>query len=138
MSELTIKDLLATYGRLLGLKLLAGESGLERTINNSDAHRPGLALTGFVELFTLDQVQILGNTEVDYLRSLAPARRRQALEIIYQFDIPCVVLTGRGRIQPELQQLAEEYSIPLLKSDFDTAKFNHLIHFYLDEVANCP
>ena len=65
MSELTIKDLLATYGRLLGLKLLAGESGLERTINNSDAHRPGLALTGFVELFTLDQVQILGNTEVD-------------------------------------------------------------------------
>ena len=134
MSELTIKDLLATYGRLLGLKLLAGESGLERTINNSDAHRPGLALTGFVELFTLDQVQLLGNTEVDYLRSLAPARRRQALEIIYQFDIPCVVLTGRGRIQPELQQLAEEYSIPLLKSDFDTAKFNHLIHFYLDEV----
>lgn len=134
MSELTIKELLATYGRLLGLKLVAGESGLERTINNSDAHRPGLALTGFVELFTLDQVQLLGNTEVDYLRSLAPARRRQSLEIIYQFDIPCVVLTGRGRIQPELRQLAEACSVPLLKSDFDTAKFTHLIHFYLDEV----
>ena len=78
MSELTIKELLATYGRLLGLKLVAGESGLERTINNSDAHRPGLALTGFVELFTLDQVQLLGNEEIEYLRSLSPERRRQA------------------------------------------------------------
>ena len=63
MSELTIKELLATYGQQLRLKLIAGAKGLERTINNSDIHRPGLALTGFVELFTLDQVQLLGNTE---------------------------------------------------------------------------
>ena len=134
MSELTIKDLLSTYGGLLGLKLIAGERGVDKTINSSDAHRPGLALTGFVELFTLDQLQLLGNTEAEYLRSLTPVRRRQALEIMYQFDIPCVILTGRGRIQPELRQLAEERAIPLLKSDFNTAKFTHLIHFYLDEV----
>ena len=106
MSELTIKDLLATYGRLLGLKIVAGEKGLHKSINSSDAHRPGLALAGFVELFTLDQFQLLGNTEVEYLRSLTPVRRRQALEIMYQFDIPCVILTGRGRVQPELRQLA--------------------------------
>ena len=62
MSELTIKDLLATYGQQLRLKLIAGTKGLQRTINNSDIHRPGLALTGLVELFTLDQVQLLGNT----------------------------------------------------------------------------
>ena len=93
MSEITIKKLLDVYGRLLGLKLVAGAKGLERTINSSDAHRPGLALTAFVDLLTLDQVQWLGNTEIDYLRSLPPARRQQALEIIYQFDIHCVVLT---------------------------------------------
>ena len=134
MSEITIKKLLDVYGRLLGLKLVAGAKGLERTINSSDAHRPGLALTGFVDLFTLDQVQLLGNTEIDYLRSLPPARRQQALEIIYQFDITCVILTGLGRIQAELRQLAEDRSVPLLKSDFNTSKFTHLIHFYLDEV----
>ena len=134
MSELTIKDLLSTYGSLLELKIVAGEKGLHKSINSSDAHRPGLALAGFVELFTLDQVQLLGNTEVEYLRSLTPVRRRQALEIMYQFDIPCVILTGRGRVQPELRQLAEERAIPLLKSDFNTAKFTHLIHFYLDGV----
>ena len=107
MNELTIKDLLATYGQQLQLKLIAGAKGVQRTINSSDIHRPGLALTGFVELFTLDQVQLLGNTEAEYLRSLSPDRRRQALEIMYQFDIPCAVLTGRGRLYSELRELAD-------------------------------
>ena len=134
MNELTIKDLLATYGHHLRLKLIAGAKGLQRTINNSDIHRPGLALTGFVDLFTLDQVQLLGNTEAEYLRSLSPDRRRQALEIIYQFDIPCVVLTARGRVCSELRELADECEVPLLKSEYNTAEFTHLIRFYLDEV----
>ncbi len=134
MSELTIKDLLATYGQQLRLKLIAGAEGLQRTINNSDIHRPGLALTGFVELFTLDQAQLLGNTEAEYLRTLSADGRRQALKIIYQFDIPCVVWTGRGRMFPELRQLADECAVPLLKSGFNTAEFTHLIRFYLDEV----
>ena len=134
MRELAIKDLLATYGQQLRLKLIAGAEGLQRTINNSDIHRPGLALTGFVELFTLDQVQLLGNTEVEYLRSLSPDRRRQALKIMYQFDIPCVILTARGRVSSELRKLADECEVPLLKSGFNTAEFTHLIGFYLDEV----
>ena len=134
MTELTIKDLLATYGQQLRLELIAGAKGLQRTINNSDIHRPGLALTGFVELFTLDQVQLLGNTEAEYLGSLSPDRRRQTLKIIYQFDIPCVVLTGRGCVYSELRELADKCGVPLLKSEFNTAEFTHLIRFYLDEV----
>jgi len=134
MTELSIRKLLKSYGRLLGLKAVAGQVGLDRVINSSDTYRPGMALTGFVELFTVDQLQILGNTEMEYLRSLSPAQRREALEIIYQFDVPCVILTGRGRMIPELRQLAEEFGVPLLKSEFDTTKFNHLLHFYLDDV----
>ncbi len=128
--------MLKSYGRLLGLKVVAGQQGLDLAINSSDTYRPGMALTGFIELFTVDQLQIIGNTEMEYLRSLSPSRRRQALEIIYQFEIPCVLLTGtgRGRMVPELRQLAEEYGVPLLKSEFETAKFNHLFHFYLDDV----
>lgn len=134
MTELSIRKLLKNYGRLLGLKAVAGQEGIDRVINSSDTYRPGMALTGFVELFTVDQPQILGNTEMEYLRSLSPVQRREALEIIYQFDVPCVLLTGRGRMIPELRQLAEKYGVPLLKSEFDTAKFNHLFHFYLDDV----
>jgi HPr kinase/phosphorylase len=134
MRVLEIRQLLESYGRMLGLKIVAGETGLERTINSSDTNRPGMALTGFVELFIVDQIQLLGNTESEYLRSLPSERRRLALEIIFQFDVPCVVVTGKGRISSELRQLASEHGVPLLRSEFSTARFLHLLHFYLDDV----
>lgn len=134
MTDLPLKSLLEQFGKRLGLRLLAGEKGLSRTINSSDANRPGLTLTGFVEVFTFNQVQILGNHELEYLRSLPPARRLQALEILYQFDMPCVVLTGRVRLFPELRMLADERGIPLLRTEFDTTQFMHLLHFYLADV----
>jgi len=134
VNELTLEQLLEVYGRRLGLRLAAGERGMHRTINSSDTHRPGLTLTGFVEVFTFSLVQILGNHEIEYLRSLAPARRREALEIIFQFEIPCIVITSRGRLLPELRSLAEQYNVPLLRSEYDTTKFIHLLHFYLDNV----
>ncbi len=134
MTEMSIGNLLKTYGSHLGLHLLAGEEGLHRTVNTSDTSRPSLALTGFVEVFNFDCVQVLGNHEIEYLRHLPQEHLRQALQIIYQFEMPCVVITGMGRVLPELQELANEYSIPLLKSDFDTPKFNHLLYFYLDDV----
>ena len=134
MNELTLEHLLEVYGRRLGLRLAAGEGGMQRTINSSDTHRPGLTLTGFVEVFTFRLVQILGNQEIEYLRSLTPERRRQALEIIFQFEIPCIVITSRGRLLPELRSLADEYHVPVLRSEYDTTKFIHLLHFYLDNV----
>ena len=102
-ARMTIESLLKSYGRRLGLRTVAGGQGMQRTINSSDVHRPGLTLTGFVEVFTFDLVQILGNHELEYLRSLSPDRRRQALEIIYQFELPCVIVTGRGRLLPDLR-----------------------------------
>lgn len=132
--ELAIRELLEQYGRMLGLKIVAGEAGLERTINSSDTNRPGLALTGFFELFTVDQIQLLGNTESEYLRSLESKKKRQSLEAIFEFEIPCVAVTGRGRIIPELRQLANDHGVPLLRSEFSTAKFIHLLHFYLDDI----
>lgn len=134
MSELSINFLLKTFGQQLRLRLLAGPNGQERTINSSDINRPSLALTGFIEVFSFDTVQLLGNHELEYLRHLPKARRRQALEIIYQFDLPCVIITGKGHLPRELKELADQANIPLIRSDFNTAQFTHLLHYYLDDL----
>ena len=133
MSEISIRSLLESYGQQLGLRLRAGDKGLDQTISSSDVQRPALALTGFVDYFTVNLVQILGNIEIQYLRSLSKEKRRAALEIIYQFKLPCVVVTGKGGIVAELKPLAERYNIPLLSSEFETTRFIHLLHFYLDD-----
>lgn len=134
MNEISIQTLLKQFGRRLGLRLVAGEGGLERPVYRTDTHRPGLALTGFIEVFNFDLIQVLGNHEIEYLRSQPRERRRESLHIIYQFDMPCVIITGQGRLLPEFREFANQCDIPLLRSEFDTTQFIHLLHFYLDDV----
>jgi HPr kinase/phosphorylase len=43
----------------LKLQLLNSDAGFERTIITPELHRPGLALSGFLDLFTYDRIQIL-------------------------------------------------------------------------------
>ena len=57
------------------LKKLNGENGFENQIRDKNLNRPGLALAGYLDLFTYDRVQIIGNTEIRYLSSLQPAQR---------------------------------------------------------------
>ena len=98
-----------------------------------ETHRPSLALTGFVDLFTFDRPQILGNTELLYLNNMGSEGRRRALEIIYQFDLPCVILTNGFDGWSEQVELAEKMSIPLLRTSLSTARFIHQFVTILDE-----
>ena len=41
-----------------------GEVGFEKVIRDRSIHRPGLALAGYVELFTYDRVQVVGRYQV--------------------------------------------------------------------------
>src|SRR5690242_8057947 len=75
------------------LRILAGEAGLDKKIVDKNLHRPGLALAGYVGLFTHHRLQIFGNTETYYLKSLDPEARRKAFSTLASFDIPCIVFT---------------------------------------------
>ncbi|MCY4351938.1 MAG: HPr kinase/phosphorylase, partial [Gemmatimonadetes bacterium] len=70
MPQISIGKMLEDYGDQLSLSFVAGQRGIGNTLSTSDVHRPGLALTGFLGLFTFDRVQVLGNTEMLYLESL--------------------------------------------------------------------
>src|SRR5690625_2457224 len=55
----------------ISLEPLAGESVCDqRFVTETDLHRPGLALAGYIELFTWQRIQIIGNTESQYLNHL--------------------------------------------------------------------
>lgn len=130
---LSVRALLEESGKRLGLELVAGKGGLEKAIRSREIHRPGLALAGFVALYTFDRVQLLGNTEMLYLEARSEAEQRMALETIYQFDLPCVIVTGDYDPQPILIQFADRENIPLLKTSFATTKFIHLFTLYLED-----
>jgi HPr kinase/phosphorylase len=91
-------------------------------------------MAGFIGLFTFDRVQVLGNTEMLYLASHPLQKRLEILETIFQFDLPCMVVTDNNEVMPAMIDLANRREIPLLKTPYSTTKFAHLFSFHLDDV----
>jgi len=134
VQQISVGEVLRNYGERLGLELVAGRKGLDKKLVSCDVYRPGLVLAGFVGLFTYDRAQILGNTEMLYLLGVSPEERRMALEMIYQFEIPCLVVTDDNQVLPVMRELSERTDVPLVQTPFSTTKFSHLFSYYLDDV----
>ncbi len=117
----------------LKLKLLSDESGFSRIIKDQNLHRPGLALAGFVGLFSYSRVQVFGNTEMRYLRQLSDESRKSAIEKIFEFTIPCIILTDSNEPFPELIKLANEKNIPIFGSSLSTTKVTYFLSDFLDD-----
>lgn len=115
------------------LRLLSDESGFYRRIYEQNLHRPGLALAGFVDLFSYSRVQVFGNTEMRYLSQLSESQRIEALNKILTFDIPCIIITDNNTPFPELIELTNSFHIPLFGSSLSTTKLIYLISDFLDD-----
>ncbi len=132
-SSITVGFLFEANKKRLKLKSLNGDVGFNREIRDKNVHRPGLALAGYVELFTYDRVQIFGNTEVRYLKHLSFAERLKAFETIFQFDLPCIVVTNDNPLDPELISVATRYGVSILQTPFETTKFVYFLSDFLDD-----
>lgn len=107
--------------------------GSKRKITEREIHRPGLAMVGFTELFTYHRVQILGNTECQFLKFLSPEKQIEAFSYLTTHEIPCIVLTDGNHIPENLIAMATEAAIPVYKTEFNSSKFIYLITDFLDD-----
>jgi HPr kinase/phosphorylase len=115
------------------LKLENKEADITRKISEQNLHRPGLALAGFVDLFSFSRIQIFGNTEVKYLSQLTKDQKIKSLGTIFNFEIPCIIITDNNKPDPILIKLATENSIPVFSSPHSTTKLVYFITDFLDD-----
>jgi HPr kinase/phosphorylase len=117
------------------LKLVAinGEVGFDKEIRDKSIHRPGLALAGYVELFTYDRVQVFGNTEVRYLNHLALDERIRAFRRVFQFDLPCIVVTNENKLDDELVAVATEHKVSIIQTAYESTKCVYFLSDFLDD-----
>ncbi len=114
-------------------KLSLKDINPEKIISEKDIHRPGLALAGYVDLFTFDRVQVFGNTEMRYLKQLNDAERKKTLERFFSFNVPCVVITNDNEIPEEMINLADKNEISVFKTPYPTTRFSYFISDFLDD-----
>jgi HPr kinase/phosphorylase len=103
--------------RDLGLKLeILNAGAMDNEIASSRIQKLGLALAGFAGYLHPDRVQILGGSEVNYLKVLNPAERSRAVLGLREEGICCIVITRGLEAPPELTELAASAHIPLLRT----------------------
>ncbi len=108
----------------------------ERKVTESNLHRPGLALAGYVDLFTHQRVQVLGNTENQFLNHLSQEDRRSAFAKLVEYPVPVLFLTESNKLEPELIELATKAGIPVYGTELPTVDFMTSIgDFLLDQFA---
>jgi HPr kinase/phosphorylase len=115
------------------LRALNGESGFDNIIRDKNLHRPGLALAGYVELFTYNRVQVFGNTEIRYLNSLSHAQRVEAFGKLLQFRVPCIVLTDNNELDKDLLDAAAANEVPVFGTSFETTRLAFFLADFLDD-----
>jgi len=117
------------------LKLVAinGEVGFDKELRDKNIHRPGLALAGYVDLFTYDRVQVFGNTEIRYLNHLTLAERIRAFQTVFQFDLPCIVVTNENKLDDELIAIATEHKVSIIQTPYESTKCVYFLSDFLDD-----
>ena len=105
----------------------------ERDVTESNLHRPGLALAGYVDLFTHQRVQILGNTEHRYIHHLSENEQVEAFHNITQFDLPCVIGTDGNALPEPLVEMATDADIPVYQTQVPTVEFMASLRAFLED-----
>ena len=115
------------------LSTIEQEFGLERIVipanyddikvENREVNRPGLALTGFYEIFEKTRISLIGNAEHRYLLRLEDEDRKKKINDYINAHPIAVIFTSDLPVFDELVEAATEEGIPVLRTKENTSAF---------------
>ena len=135
LTKVTVRRFLERGAERLQMELVAGERGINRTIGEPAINRPGLALAGFYRYFPSKRIQLLGHAEFSFLMSLPSDTRSRRLADFFGAQMPCVVFSRNRRPQADIVSLAEEFSIPLLRTKMVTGLFVNAATILMEDLC---
>jgi len=131
---ITVEELYLDNSERLSMSIINNEDSFNRRIKEQELHRPGLALSGFIEVFTYWRVQIMGNTEIGYLNTLHGEDRLNTIVTVLGFDLPCIIVTHDNNIPHELIEVANQNKITIFSTPLTTTTVTHHLGEYLNRV----
>ena len=132
ISTISVEEFYKHGYRNWNLRLIAGREGLNNPISSNRIQKTGLALANFLECSTSERVQILGNTEMQYLEHLEPDARSLHIENLLKCGLASFIVTNGNKVPDYLRELMNKYNTPLFTSKLESIKIIDLITHYLD------
>ncbi len=135
MPYLSVQNFFDGMKDQLKLTLLTPTVPLARKIHSLEIHRPGLAFSGFYDYFAFDCVQILGKTEIRFLKKLSGHAQKQNLKRFFSYRIPCIVVSKQQKVPHDFLLQSIQSGIPIFRSPFRTARVVSEIAVYIEEAS---
>jgi HPr kinase/phosphorylase len=128
----TVERFYTEHASALGLNLLASAGGLKRVIREGTVNRPALVLCGFTRYFAFRRIQVIGNAEAYFLKSLPAEERIKRYETFFSYKLPCVVFSRNLHPDKAFLRAAELASVPIFRCPLVTMKFINLATLALE------
>ena len=107
----------------LNLNNLTPEIDLsDMRIITAEINRPALQLTGYLEHFANERVQIIGYVEYTYLMQLSDEKRMKTYERFISSKIPCVIFSTMTKPSQDMIDMAIKYNVPTFVTERTTSR----------------
>lgn len=158
MAAISIDELFAIHAERLQLAWVAGRAGGARAIVAGLVHadgpkvvgddittfetRRGVAprsspkksLVGHLNLIHPNEIQVLGDSEIQYLAGLRDISREDALRQLLGHEPHCVIVAEGQAIPVPLHAACEDSATPLFASPLPSDKLADDLHYYLSNL----
>src|SRR5215216_2998488 len=111
-----VAELMGEELNYLHLTVLSGSLHLDNEITHPRVQKPGLAFAGYYAYIKPGRVQIIGESETEYLKTLDEEERHQRLDTITGLPVPVFVITKGLEPLPGFLELCRNREVPVLAS----------------------
>lgn len=130
--RLTARDLFEAQSAALKLKWVAGRAGGSRLLEPATARYPGMALVGHLNLVHPNRVQVIGATELDYIKRLNRTERITQVKTLFGGRTTAAVAVANGANVPrDLMQAADAQKLPLFSSPLPSPVLIDRLQYHL-------
>lgn len=122
MASYSIK--LRDFAELLQIKPIFLSNDVDDVkISTTEINRAGLIITGFMEHNNPERIQVCGNAEMAYIKSLDENSREAGMEHLFSMRPPAVVITTSSEPLPIMLEYAKKYDVSIYSTTDSTSGF---------------
>jgi HPr kinase/phosphorylase len=132
-ASVEVNELLGDELSDLELSVICAEDRLSNLVTHPRVQKPGLAFAGYFEYIKPGRVQIIGESETEYLRTVESAERARRFDRITAMPIPAFVLTKGLAPLDDFLVFCRERGRPILASPALSSTVIKRISWFLEE-----
>ncbi len=134
MTQISVQQLYNDTREKLELVWVAGRLGGSKQLTSDTVQKPSLALIGHLNFVHPNRVQILGSTEMDYLRTLDERSLGQSISNLFSTELAAIVVANNEPVPGPLLSASDKSQTPLFTSRESSAHLMNVLRHYLSDV----